>query len=362
MASIFKTADGSWRAQVRRKGLPSVSQNFPSKVEAQRWAREQEHRLDSGNGVPIGLKTTVADVVDAYLSAAGEKSMSPTKRRILQMWRREYGARRLAEMNKQVLLSFATARTNEGVRPATVAQDLAFYKTALRFGGPLLDAEEQSAIALVQLRAAYDVLKHLGKVGVSRKRSRRPSDEEYAALLAYFDSRPISKRPISDIILFAAATTMRLGEIVGRGGLRWADLNVKERTILVRQRKHPTEKEKNDDLVPLLKGPCVINGQVIDPLEILLRQERRGPVIWPFTEFYMSNLFAHACELLKIEDLHFHDIRHDAISRLFEAGYQIPEVAVLSGHKDWKNLKRYTQIKPHTLHRSNAQAPAGVQS
>ena len=50
-----------------------------------------------------------------------------------------------------------------------------------------------------------------------------------------------------------------------------------------------------------------------------------------------------------ITDLHFHDLRHEAISRLFEKGLQIHEVARISGHRDWKQLKRYTQLTAKSL-------------
>jgi site-specific recombinase XerD len=53
---------------------------------------------------------------------------------------------------------------------------------------------------------------------------------------------------------------------------------------------------------------------------------------------------------LKIEDLHFHDLRHEGTSRLFEAGFSIQQVALVTGHKDWKMLRRYTHLKPETLH------------
>jgi len=47
--------------------------------------------------------------------------------------------------------------------------------------------------------------------------------------------------------------------------------------------------------------------------------------------------------------LRFNDMRHEGISRLFEKGFQIPEVALVSGHKDWKMLKRYTNLRPENL-------------
>jgi site-specific recombinase XerD len=53
---------------------------------------------------------------------------------------------------------------------------------------------------------------------------------------------------------------------------------------------------------------------------------------------------------LQIIDLHFHDLRHEATSRLFEAGLTIEQVPLVTGHKDWKMLRRYTQLRPESLH------------
>jgi integrase len=61
--------------------------------------------------------------------------------------------------------------------------------------------------------------------------------------------------------------------------------------------------------------------------------------------------FTRTCRDLKIEDLHFQDLRHEGTSRLFEAGFSIQQVALVTGHKDWKMLRRYTHLKPETLHR-----------
>lgn len=51
-----------------------------------------------------------------------------------------------------------------------------------------------------------------------------------------------------------------------------------------------------------------------------------------------------------IYDLKFHDLRHEATSRLFEAGLTIERVALVTGHKDWEMLRRYTLLKPKDLH------------
>ena len=68
----------------------------------------------------------------------------------------------------------------------------------------------------------------------------------------------------------------------------------------------------------------------------------------------MSKYFKQACDALGVPDLRLHDMRHDGISRLFEQGYDIPRVALVSGHKNWNSLKRYTNLKPEDLHRGPA--------
>ena len=73
--------------------------------------------------------------------------------------------------------------------------------------------------------------------------------------------------------------------------------------------------------------------------------------IFPYSGDSVKNAFHMACLKLRLDDLHFHDLRHDAISRLFEFGLDIPRVALVSGHKTWKNLARYTHLKPSDLSR-----------
>lgn len=86
-----------------------------------------------------------------------------------------------------------------------------------------------------------------------------------------------------------------------------------------------------------------------DALQIILRQPRTGELIFPYKTDAISSSFTRSCAILGIKDLHFHDLRHEATSRLFEAGYQIHEVAQFTLHESWTELKRYTQLRPEKL-------------
>ena len=63
----------------------------------------------------------------------------------------------------------------------------------------------------------------------------------------------------------------------------------------------------------------------------------------------LSGEFLKLCRRTGIDDLHFHDLRHEAISRFFEMGFSIPEVALISGHKDYRMLARYTHLRAEDL-------------
>lgn len=65
----------------------------------------------------------------------------------------------------------------------------------------------------------------------------------------------------------------------------------------------------------------------------------------------VSAAFTRACLRLGIQDLHFHDLRHEGTSRLFEQGYDIPQVASVTLHTSWNELKRYTHLMPKHMQR-----------
>jgi integrase len=69
------------------------------------------------------------------------------------------------------------------------------------------------------------------------------------------------------------------------------------------------------------------------------------PEMFPYNSGSISMSWAKACKFLEIEDLHFHDLRHDGVSRLFEMDWDIPGVASVSGHRDWNSMRRYTHLR-----------------
>ena len=149
--------------------------------------------------------------------------------------------------------------------------------------------------------------------------------------------------PLGWIVRFAVATAMRLDEICQ---LHLQDVDLDGRIDVIRDRKDPRHKTGNHQEVPLLDA----NGY--DPIQLIreqLRPGQNGGRVFPYNSRSTGTAFRRACKELGIRDLHFHDLRHEATSRLFEAGYDLAEVALVTGHKDWKMLRRYLNLKPRQL-------------
>jgi integrase len=72
---------------------------------------------------------------------------------------------------------------------------------------------------------------------------------------------------------------------------------------------------------------------------------KSSPLVFPYQSDTISAAFTRACKFLTIDDLRFHDLRHEGVIRLFEIGETIPQVAAVSGHRSWSSLQRYTHIK-----------------
>ena len=142
---------------------------------------------------------------------------------------------------------------------------------------------------------------------------------------------------MADVIRFAIHSTRRQEEITR---LLWSDYQPEHARILVRDMKHPGQKQGNHQWVILPP----------EAMAIIEQQPRTSPRIFPRTTDAISASFTRACKVLGIDDLHFHDLRHEGVSRLFELGWTIPQVATVSGHRSWSSLKRYAHIRAMPAH------------
>jgi len=345
MATFVNLPSGAWRAIIRRKGR-YISETFKLREDARRWATAQESAIDRGLApmkTYIASKTSLAHRIDLHIDdlAAAKKPIGRTKLEALLHLRRTIGKTAYAKIDRQFIIEFGRTRARGGTGPVTIGMYVGWIK--LVFAHASAVHEIDTKIEPIELGRL--ALKHLGLIGKSQERDRRPTQEELDLIFKAFDENPWQKNPMTRIIQFAIGTAMRQDEICR---ITWSDLDLRAKTIIIRDRKDPRDKYGNDQRIPLVS----ITGY--DPLALI--EEQRAirsnfdDRIFPYTSEAISAAFTRTVAKLKIDDLHFHDTRHEATSRLFEAGLKIEQVALITGHKDWKMLRRYTHIKAKSVH------------
>jgi integrase len=287
---------------------------------------------------------SIAELLSWYANSFRSiKQWGRTKQSSLSKLQKEMGSIPVNKLTKSNIIQYAIWRRENGAGPVSIAMDLSALNSALSMAR-CVGCQTLSTEALKETRV---VLTNLSIIGPSIQRRRRPSINELNTLIEHFDSKFHPRAiPVHKLMQFALATAMRLGEIVR---IEWKDIDHHQKTIIIRDRKHPRLKKGNHDLVPLLPEAWSIL-EVISPLD-----ER----IFPYRSQSVSRAFWEACNILEIDDLRFHDLRHEAITRLFENGLDIHQVAVISGHKDWRSLQRYTHIDPISVLESYRKLSAG---
>lgn len=329
MASIIKIGE-RWRAQVRHRGAKSISKTFRTKAEAANWARSVEENP------PVPTAPTVARLIEKYRTAREESG-----REVSDQGNEHYMLLHLADGLGEIAASdLTTARLVEwcqkrkaaGAGPYTINMEVSKLGTVIRHTKSLMGLTLGDVVS-----DARPTLHHYGLIGGGGKRERRPTGDELQAIFGWFAARPQYGLPMEDIVRVCMLTALRRAEVFL---IRWADLDEGKRLILVRDRKDPRRKAGNDQWIPVL-------GEAWD---IIRRQPKTDARIFPFNKQTYSKYFKMACDELAIPDLHAHDLRHEAASALFEAGWDIPAVAAVTGHKDWRHLKRYTNLAPELLH------------
>ncbi|SEE92912.1 tyrosine-type recombinase/integrase [Pseudomonas deceptionensis] len=332
----------AYTAQIRinrdGKTVYQESQTFDRKQVAQAWIKRRETELAEPDGIDRANRkgVTIKKMIEQYLNEYEKirplgKTKNATLRAIQNTWLGELDD---SALTSQKLVEFAQWRMGKeggGVQAQTVGNDLAHLGAVLSVARPAWGYEVDPHA----MPDARKVLRKLGMVSKSKERNRRPTLEELDKLMEHFFG-VLKRRPDSihmpKMIAFAIFSTRRQEEITR---IRWDDLDDLRQAVLVRDMKNPGQKIGNDVWCHLPDEAWVI-------LNTMPKIEKE---IFPYNGKSVSAAFTRACALLGIEDLHFHDLRHDGVSRLFEMDWDIPRVSSVSGHRDWNSMRRYTHMK-----------------
>jgi integrase len=171
------------------------------------------------------------------------------------------------------------------------------------------------------------------KEKVMTKIDRILTDKEYENLLSACKQSNLQQ--LSDIVEFAYLTAMRFGEITK---LQVKDIDFEKRIATL----HDTKNGESRD-VPMVQRALDICDKYRFKDKVL--QFQSSQVLFPIQRDKFRHYFEQACRKADVKNFRFHDLRACCLTNLFKEGWDISSVAVVSGHKSWSELQKYTRIK-----------------
>lgn len=339
MAAIVQRGE-KWQAKVRRDGFPSISKTFSRKTDAEAWARAQESEMDRGawRDRSSADSTTLYKLLERYLAdvVPGKRGADVEALRIKTLMTDKLTLHKLSALSPLVLSEWIEMRAKV-VSGSTINRELNVISACINWGRKRLMIQTENPVAGI-IRPAQ-----------GKARERRLEDGEEARLLAELEVKPreggrltsMQNRWIKPVVLFALETAMRRGELLA---LKWENVDLKKRVAYLE-----TSKNGDSRAVPL-------SSRAVAVLESL-KEEKNGVQALPVGKVFkttadaLKKSFERACERAGIEDFHFHDLRHEATSRLAEKLPNLIELAAVTGHKDLRMLKRYYHPRAEDLAR-----------
>lgn len=332
-----------------------------AKTRANQWIIETENTLRTGQLAPTAAqgRVTIGEAMDAYTGLSDFEHTQHTRKG----WRVVFAD--LKARHRGVLAGHSPtswdkevstlrqigSRFGYGFPIASITPDHVLAWIADMRDQDKADATIRNTIrqlqwlirtAIIELNVIYHVnpydealriLAHRGAQLRYRQRERRISEEEYAQITAALHTQPTV---INLLITFAIETAMRRGEIAA---MRWEDVDLKKRIARLPKTKTDKQTGRQGRIVPL--SPVALKVLSFIP------QDR--PLVFNMEPDSITQAFQRVCDQAGITDLHFHDLRHEGVSRMFEVyGWGPDKVGGITG-QSWTTLRRYTHHRPETI-------------
>ena len=358
--NIRRKGDG-FELRMARKGYPAISRCFATLEEAKREKTRIEFHIAEGKAPPNikAKKFTVSDAIDEYLkdhtNEDNEILLPRNKISDIELVRADLGGMKVLELNHKGLDLYMKRKLEEEVLPPkNKAQPKNFH--------PLYSGELKRKRSPATVRKYFYALKtvlvwhstkqhsydlprnlfdeHKLPPAWEKERKRRLEKGEEAHLLAACDKMRTKQDEWKLLIRLALETAIRAQELLF---IRWDNVNMKQRFINI---PAGIVKTRTSRQVPLSKKA----------LEILKAQQTTkksndARVFWQWSgTSHLSHCFKRITKNAGCVDLRFHDLRHEAVSRLFEkTSLTMMEIATMTGHSDLRTLKRYSHLRPQLL-------------
>lgn len=332
-----------WQVKIRKQGFPAQSKTFRSKVEAKSWAMSVETDMERGHWRDQS-EADVTTLREAFARYAEEviprKKSADQERRFLNQWlKRPIAKITLARIRSKDVTDAIKEMENESKSPNTIRLHLALLSHLFTVASTEWGMESLgNPVALAKKR----------KPKLPQGRDRRLVGNEEERLLQ--ECRKAQNPWLLPVVQFAIETAMRAGEILETKGttdpetgerpllstgLLWKHVDMKKQTAFLPETKNGEARTVplSSTAMEVLKDlPRSMNGKAFGTTHEAIKQS-----------------FVRACKRADIKGLHFHDLRHEATSRLFEKGLNPMQVSSITGHKTLQMLKRYTHLRAEDL-------------
>ncbi len=333
MGSVVARPSGGFQAKVRLKGQPDQFRTFATKAEARRWIAEVETDMKRGafqRDRSAGM--TLGDAIDAWAAAKRGtlKHFDVEEARIgrLKTFSIDLGVKAGGQPLRGKIVDIGVSRLDVDHIEALI-DDLEEAEYAGRTIAQYLSIIQRSwAMAMRRPAATCPTRAAQNRPSIGGHRTRRLEAGEEARLMA------ASSHDFRAVLKFALGTCARQAEIAT---LRWRDVDLDRRIATLRD-------TKNGETRTLPLSP------EIHDLLLGLEGRDRDKAVFGMTPEAIKRRMIRATARAGISDLHFHDLRHEAISRLFEhTDLTDMEIMSISGHKSVQMLRNYTHLRAGRL-------------
>jgi integrase len=320
--ATYRKRNNRWDVQIRRSGQQTLYRTFTHKKDAQYWATEAERDIERGVSVPqkSDVSIMLKDLLHRYGNEISihKKGVEQELSRIKQMQRYPICSLPISGFTAQKAAQYMDQRL-ELVKPGTVSRELSILSNVLEI------ARREWGFPV------KNVIREIRKPSLPPGRSRRLLAGEEARILKEC-SRSKYAAYLTPLVLVALETAMRRGELLS---LRWNDTNLDTQVAYL-----ATTKNGDHRYVPL--STRAVTALLTLPIDI------KGNV-FSIKAWQLRGHWDRACQRAGVENLRFHDLRHEATSRFFEKGLNVMEVAAITGHNDLRMLQRYTHLRAEDL-------------
>lgn len=337
MATLVKTSSGTWKAVIRKTGWPTASKTFRTKRDAEDWSRRTEDEMVRGVYIQrsgsermtleMALKRYLAEVTPTKKATTQRGEISKSKSLIADL-----GKYSLAALSSEIIAGYRDKRIAAKISNNTIRLELALlshlYSTAIKEWGVGL---------------TFNPVMNVRKPSPGEGRDRRLSKDEEAALFKAVDAH--SNPMLGWIARIALETSMRSGEITS---LRLNQVDLAKRVVRLADTKNesartvPLNKRATHAFRAALENGVRPSGCALVFFGEPGKDGKRRP-------YAFTKVWGELKKKLGMADLRFHDLRHEAVSRLVEGGLSDQGVSAISGHKSMQMLKRYTHLRAEDL-------------